>query len=225
MLAGLLSFITYTYIAMKPVPESFFYPAMNVKLTREQRIKILNSNDIFTVMQQVLLRENKIDRDKEHFWMIGLATNNKVLYIELVSLGTLKASLIAPMDAFRVAVLKAAARVILCHNHPSGETLPSEDDKDITKQLIQSGEILSIPVFDHLIISTKEYYSFRDSGLLEKLQWDERDMPPFVLAERAKRAIREEWARQTALAMKNEGIHISVIAKISGLMESEIEEL
>ena len=119
---------------------------MNVKLTEQRKIKLLNSDDVFEIMQKVLGRENKIDRDKEHFWIIGLANNNKALFIELVSIGSVKTTVIEPMNVFRVAILKNAVKVILVHNHPSGELTPSEDDKDVTDRLIQvARQVVSNP--------------------------------------------------------------------------------
>lgn len=60
---------------------------MNVRLSHEQKIRLLNSQDVYKVMQQVLLRENKIRRNQEHFWVIGLDNKNKILFIELIGLG------------------------------------------------------------------------------------------------------------------------------------------
>lgn len=67
---------------------------MNVKLTKEQKVKVLNSDDIYMIMQQILLRENKIDRNKEHLWLVCLATNNRILMIELISLGSVNATIV-----------------------------------------------------------------------------------------------------------------------------------
>ena len=120
-------------------------------------------------MQKVLRRENKIDREKEHFWIIGLATNNRIMFIELVSMGSVDATIVKPMNVFRVAVLKGATKAILVHNHPSGEMKPSIDDNDTTDRLIQVGRILSIKVIDHLIISLKSFLSYGKIGLLEEL--------------------------------------------------------
>ncbi len=102
---------------------------MNIKLPEKQKIKILNSDDVFEIMQKVLRRENKIDRDKEHFWIIGLNVKNKMLFIELVSMGSVKASTVEPMNVYRVAVLKGATQVILVHNHPSGALNPRKKTK------------------------------------------------------------------------------------------------
>src|SRR5438105_5881644 len=101
---------------------------MNVKLTTTQKIKVLNSDDIYNIMQQVLLRENKIDRNKEHFWIIGLSQVNKILYIELISLGTISATIVEPMEVFSIALQKRTVQIILVHNHPSGELKPSNAD-------------------------------------------------------------------------------------------------
>jgi len=91
---------------------------MNVKLSQAQKIKLASSADIYKVMQQILLRENKIDRYKEHFWTIGLDNAHRILYVELVSLGTTTSAPAEPMQVFRVAVLKGAVRIVLVHNHP-----------------------------------------------------------------------------------------------------------
>jgi len=115
---------------------------MNIKLTEQQKVKLLNSTDVYEVMQRILLRENKIDRDKEHFWIIGLANDNKILYIELVSLGSYQSTIVEPINVFRVAVQKNAVKAILVHNHPSGELRPTQEDKDITDRLIQVGRII-----------------------------------------------------------------------------------
>ncbi len=88
---------------------------MNIKLTNQQKIKIVNPDDVYAIMQKILLRENKIDQEKEHFWIIGLNTNNTILFIELVSLGSVIATQVEPMNVFRVAVLKGAVQVILTH--------------------------------------------------------------------------------------------------------------
>ena len=112
---------------------------MNVKLTEAQKIKVLNSDDVFSIMQKVLLRENKIDRDKEHFWIIGLATSLKALFVELVSIGSMRATVVEPINVFRVAVIKNAVQVILVHNHPAGDLTPSPEDENVTDRLIQVG--------------------------------------------------------------------------------------
>ncbi|NQY01480.1 MAG: JAB domain-containing protein, partial [Flavobacteriaceae bacterium] len=143
---------------------------MNIKLTEAERIKILNSDDLYGIMQKILLREQKIDQNREHFWVIGLENNNRILFIELISLGTVNKTFAEPMEVFSLALQKRAVSIILCHNHPSGELKPSNEDKDITDRLIQVGIIVDLKVIDHLIISNKSYLSFKDIGLLQELE-------------------------------------------------------
>ncbi len=164
---------------------------MDIELTEEEKIKILNSDDLYGIMQRILLRENKIDQNREHFWVIGLENNNRILFIELLSLGTVNQSLVKPMEVFSLALQKRAVHIILCHNHPSGELKPSMVDKDITDRLIQVGMIINTEVLDHLIISTKSYMSFVDTGLFDELKKSRKYILADVLEERIKKEATE----------------------------------
>ena len=180
-------------------------------------------------MQQVLLRENKIDQDKEHFWVVGLANNNRVLFIELVSLGTVNQTLVEPMEVYSLALQKRAVKIILCHNHPSGELKPSETDKDVTDRLIQVGIIVDVLVIDHLIISTKSYLSFKDIGLLDELEKSTKYVPKYVLEERMRKeamAIAEQKRTiEIAKQFKRKGIANETIAEATGLSLEEVAQL
>ncbi|MFZ0390140.1 MAG: DNA repair protein RadC [Calditrichia bacterium] len=104
---------------------------------------------------------------KENFWVLLLNTANFLLREYRVSEGTLNASLVHPREVFQPAITESAASVILMHNHPSGETKPSQEDRLITQRLVEAGKLLDIPVLDHVIISDKKYYSFKNEGLIE----------------------------------------------------------
>ena len=130
---------------------------MNIKLTEAERIKILNSDDLYGIMQKILLREHKIDQNREHFWVIGLENNHRILFIELISLGSVNKTIAEPMEVFSFALQKRAVKIVLCHNHPSGELKPSDADKDITDRLIQVGIIVETEVVDHLIICIRRF--------------------------------------------------------------------
>jgi DNA repair protein RadC len=202
---------------------------MDIQLSEAEKIKILNSDDIYGIMQKVLLRENKIDQNREHFWVIGLENNNRILFIELISLGTVNKTLAEPMEVFSFALQKRAVKIILCHNHPSGELKPSDADKDITDRLIQVGIIVNTEVVDHLIISDKSYLSFGDIGLLEELKKSTRYVPSYVLEQRIKKeatgiAKRKEKI-EIAKTMKKAGESIDKIALFTGLPEEEIQKL
>ncbi|RUT71884.1 DNA repair protein [Flavobacterium cupreum] len=157
---------------------------MNVKITDKDKISVTNPDDLYEIMRRILLRDNKIDREKEHFWMIGLNMANIILYIELVSMGSVKSTQVEPMNVFRVAVLKGATSVIALHNHPSGSLTPSEEDKDATDRLIQVGRILDIKLTDHLIITTEKYMSFLNTGLMAQLEKSLKYVPPYLIEQR-----------------------------------------
>ncbi|MCX5810797.1 MAG: JAB domain-containing protein [Proteobacteria bacterium] len=86
----------------------------------KEKIDIKAPGNVAEMFQKILAAENEIDRDKEHFWTVGINANNTIKYIELVSLGTLESSLVHSRETFRLAILKAASRIVVAHNHPSG---------------------------------------------------------------------------------------------------------
>ena len=133
---------------------------------RERKQQINNPVAVADILQSILRSESLLDRDKEHFWTIGLNTRNVVKYVDLVSLGTLNASLIHPREVFRLAVMEGAANIILGHNHPSGDPEPSEEDIRITKRLVEAGKILGIEVLDHIIVTSNHHLSFKAQGLI-----------------------------------------------------------
>lgn len=139
---------------------------MNVRLTKEQKIQIANSNQVYTIMQSILLRENALARKKEHFWVIGLNNANIILYIELVALGSTNEAILSPMEIYNLAVHKKSTKVILCHNHPSGNLSPSAEDIHITNKLKEGGKLLGMQLLDHLIINEEKYLSMKESNLV-----------------------------------------------------------
>ncbi len=202
---------------------------MDIKLTEQEKIKILNSDDIYGIMQKILLRESKIDQNREHFWVIGLENNNRILFIELISLGTINATLVEPMEVFSLALQKRAVKIMLCHNHPSGELTPSDNDKNLTDRLIQVGLIVNTHVIDHLIISDKSYLSFANTGLLQELAKSTKYVPKYVLEQQLKKEAAEiaekNKAIEIAKAFKRSGLDNELIAKNTGLTIEEVEKL
>lgn len=206
---------------------------MDIELSEAERVKILNSDDLFGIMQRVLLRENKIDQDREHFWVLGLATNHKLLFVELISLGSVNKTIAEPMEVFSLALQKRAVKVILCHNHPSGELKPSDKDKDLTDRLIQVGIIVDTEVLDHIIISERSYLSFADSGLMDELKQSTKWVPRYKQEQQIKKETRElalkagkeAMAKDVALRCLQEGMDVDLTAKLSGLSIKVVEGL
>lgn len=113
-----------------------------------------------------LLKEKIINFHKEYFMVVSLDNRNKVINIDTVSVGILNSSLIHPRETFEVAIKNHAAAIIICHNHPSEELKPSEDDLIVTQNLVKAGKLLGIEVSDHLIITKDGYYSFKEKKII-----------------------------------------------------------
>ncbi len=108
---------------------------------------------------------------QEMFVVLSLDMKNRVIDRTLVSLGTVNATVCHPREVFRPAIMNGAVSVIVAHNHPSGDPTPSAEDMKITRQLVEAGKIIGIPVLDHIVIGREEitppgYLSMRDKGYL-----------------------------------------------------------
>lgn len=206
---------------------------MNVKLKQDQKIKLNRSEKVYAIMQRIFMRENKTERNREHFWTISLDTANHIVNIELVSLGTVKSTLVEPMEVLSIPLQKKAVSIVLVHNHPSGQLFPSEGDRDVTDHLIQACRIMGITITDHLIITETDYYSFADTGLLEELEQSTKYMLPYELKERYHKAGLEqgakkgekERAKEIARTMKSKGAPVELIMEYTGLSKASIVKL
>jgi len=109
-----------------------------------------------------LVKDELIHSDREILLSVMLTVKNQLIGVETVSIGSIYATTMLPRDVFKSAILANAVGIILCHNHPSGELIPSSEDIQHTKILINAGKLLGIKVLDHLIVSNKGYQSLRD---------------------------------------------------------------
>lgn len=105
--------------------------------------------------------------EREHFLCVMLDARRQVKGVATISIGTLSASLVHPREVFRPAIVAGAAAVVAVHNHPSGDPTPSSEDRDVTRRLQRAGEILGIPLDDHVVIAGVDgFFSFREHGWL-----------------------------------------------------------
>jgi len=111
-----------------------------------------------------VLRRHLVDLNHEEFWLLLLSRSCKLISKELISKGGLSGTIADPKIIFGIALQHQASNIILAHNHPSNNKKPSHEDINLTKRLIQAGNILDIKVMDHLIIADDGYYSMRDEG-------------------------------------------------------------
>jgi len=126
-----------------------------------ERPRIKVSRDVYERMRFRLR-----DLDQEEFYLLILNTQRELVREVLIGRGTLDRSLVHPRDVFRHALNEQAATVVLVHNHPSGEPAPSADDILLTRMLVEAGDLLCIPVDDHVIVGELKYYSFKQEGTL-----------------------------------------------------------
>jgi DNA repair protein RadC len=211
---------------------------MHVKLTKaQQNLRIANGKALAEVMRSILKRDNLLDRGKEHFWVVGLDDRNLLLYVELISLGSKRATVVEPMDIFRLALQKGSATIILVHNHPRGTLQPSVPDVELTAQLYQVGELLELSVVDHLIISEAGFYSFAEGGLMAELA----ETKKYLLSSKAQERLKAEakaigrlegekvgeakGVERVALQLKAKGVAISIIAQATGLSLAKVKGL
>ena len=106
------------------------------------------------------------DLQVEEFHLVALDSQSRVLREVLVTRGLLNSSLVHPREVFRPAIAEAAAGVIVVHNHPSGDPTPSAEDRAVTRQLVAAGQLLDLPLYDHVVIAGDRFVSFATAGLL-----------------------------------------------------------
>ena len=190
-------------------------------------------SDLYPIMQEVLLRQNKLRRSVEYLWVASLNTKNWVTNIELINIGSPNRVRTEPPEIFRVPIYKAATSIILVHNHPSGSLTPSPADKDFTDKMIKVGKLLNIAVVDHQIITETGFYSFSHAGLMQELaksglyevtHKESEEMKAWKLeVERKKGA--DERARAMAAKMLADKLDIDMVVKYTGLRKASVEKM
>ena len=126
-----------------------------------ERESISTSRQAFNLLHPILA-----DLPHEEFWLIFLNRGNKVIKKQAVSKGGVSGTVVDAKMIFKPAVENLASSVILCHNHPSGNRTPSQEDIALTRKIKEAGRVLDINVYDHIIIANDTYYSFADEGFL-----------------------------------------------------------
>jgi len=127
-------------------------------VSKEKITKVLDIYDVF----KHIIRDN----NQEQFYAMYLDIKKNILGIKLLFIGTVNMSTVHPREIFKYAYLYSASYIVCVHNHPSGDTTPSEMDLNITKNLVEIGKFQKIPILDHVIIGNNEYLSFYENELM-----------------------------------------------------------
>ena len=139
---------------------------VSIKMVKEssflyQTRQILSPNDAYE-----MIKEQLEGLDREQFIIACLNTKNEPTNISVVSVGSLNKAIVHPREVFKTAILSNAASIMAFHNHPSGETTPSQQDIQLTNRLYEAGELLGIKLLDHLIIGDGTFTSLKEKGYL-----------------------------------------------------------
>jgi DNA repair protein RadC len=127
----------------------------------KKKMKITSPDDICNIFMDELRYEKK-----EKFIIVLLNTKNEIISREIISIGDLNSSIVHPREVYKYAIKKSAASILFIHNHPSGNSKPSKNDKEITKRLSEVGDIIGIKVIDHIIIGNNQHFSFKENNLI-----------------------------------------------------------
>ena len=139
---------------------------VSIKMVKESsflyQTRIISSpNDAYE-----MIREQLEGLDREQFIIACLNTKNEPTNISVVSVGSLNKAIVHPREVFKTAILSNAASIMAFHNHPSGDTDPSQQDIQLTNRLYEAGELLGIKLLDHLIIGDGTFTSLKEKGYL-----------------------------------------------------------
>ena len=139
---------------------------VSIKMVKEssflyQTRQILSPNDAYE-----MIKEQLEGLDREQFIIACLNTKNEPTNISVVAVGSLNKAIVHPREVFKTAILSNAASIMAFHNHPSGDTTPSDSDIQLTHRLVEAGELLGLKLLDHLIIGDGTFTSLKEKGYL-----------------------------------------------------------
>ena len=144
-----------------------FIPRFDGRLVRDGRVATLEPTIIRHPSDTLPILEAELSElAYERFVALALSSKNHVIAVLPVSSGSLNASIVHPMELYQRAILSNSAALIVAHNHPSGDPSPSPEDIALTRKLVEAGELLDIPVLDHVILGYSKYVSFKERGLI-----------------------------------------------------------
>ena len=143
-----------------------YIPIYKVALVREKSCQVLTKVITSPADAYAILNNQSGSSDREVFLSLLLDSRGRVIGMHEISVGSLNNSLVHPRETFKAAILCNAATMIIAHCHPSGDLEPSKEDELVTERLMLAGELMGIPVLDHLIISDTNFISLKERGLM-----------------------------------------------------------
>lgn len=130
------------------------------------KITINSAEKAFKVFVAAYNTLDALDKEKEHFFVMGLKRNHHIKFLDITSVGILSGTLVHAREVYIRAIVNSTNSIIVAHNHPSGNMKPSSNDDKLTKSLKEAGKIIGIQLLDHLIFCDNEFYSYAENGNL-----------------------------------------------------------
>ncbi len=150
---------------VSPIPRERYPTLPRLKISRAG--KICDSGAVYCTSGDAVSHTKKMRRlDREEFWVIHLDAKNRMVGYEVISVGSLSASIVHPREVFKGLLLNNAAAMLCLHNHPSGDPEPSREDIEITRRLKDGADLLGIRLLDHIIIGSENFCSLADRGII-----------------------------------------------------------
>ena len=125
-----------------------------------RNVKIIQPVDVYTLVKRYAVAK------QEHFLLLTLNGAHNVISVSIISIGLANKTIVHPREVFCKAITDRASAIIVCHNHPSGAVTPSDEDKQITVDIFRTGEIVGIPLIDHIVFSKTGYTSLKKEGVI-----------------------------------------------------------
>lgn len=144
---------------VEETPTSYYVSTLVLQKRQKPPPRVDGPTDVRRLLRPLLR-----DADREMFYSILLSTKNHVHEINLVSVGSLSASIVHPREVLKPAIRRSAAAIIVAHNHPSGVPTPSPEDIELTRRLARAGELVGIRLLDHVILAGDRYESLKEGG-------------------------------------------------------------
>lgn len=127
------------------------------RIKNQVDVKVSSPEEAFKLFRNAM---TGLDKDREHFLSASLDTKNNLKALDIISIGSLNANIVHPREVFYAAIANKAAAIIVAHNHPTGDPAPSQNDVDVTVKLKETGKIIGIEVYDHIIFGAGQYDGF-----------------------------------------------------------------
>ena len=145
-----------------------FIQRYDIRMVRDGRVPIMEAPVIIRTPADTIpvLEAELSELAYERFIALALNTKNHVIAVLPVSSGSLNSSIVHPRELFQRAILSNCASLLLAHNHPSGDPIFSNEDLALTRRLVEAGQLLDIPILDHIILGYGNFYSFKEHGLI-----------------------------------------------------------